>query len=76
MNPSLDYDLSVQPTAFRNDPAYTVALTFLLLIWAVFGVTTVILAVALFVPGHLFFSDLLQALANLLPADPQNLYGT
>ena len=78
MNRSLDYKLGLQPVAVRNEakPAYGVALACLLSIWAVFGLATMVLAVALLVPGHLGLSDLLQALGNLLPADPPNLYGT
>jgi hypothetical protein len=78
MNRSLDYKLGVQPVAGRNEakPVYAVALAFLLLTWAVFGLATMVLAVALLVPGHLSLSDLLQALGNLLPADLPNLYGT
>ena len=78
MNRLLDYKLGVQAVAVRNEanPAYGVALACLLLIWAVFGLITMVLAVALFVPGHLSLSDLLQALGNLLPADLPNLYGT
>ena len=50
-------------------PAWKVALECLLVVWAVFSVAMAILIIALFVPGHLGLSDLLQALGNLLPPD-------
>jgi len=50
-------------------PAWRVALDCLLVVWAVFAVAMAILVIAVFVPGHLGLSDLLQALGNLLPPD-------
>ena len=50
-------------------PAWKVALECLLVVWAVFTVAMAILVIALFVPGHLGLSDLLQALGNLVPLD-------
>ena len=71
MKCSVDYEL--RPHSFvaqaEKNPAYTVALACLLLIWIVFSLATAILMIALLVPGHLGLSALLQALGNLLPAD-------
>jgi hypothetical protein len=50
-------------------PAWRVALDCLLVVWAVFAVAMAILVIAVFIPGHLGLSDLLQALGNLLPPD-------
>jgi hypothetical protein len=54
-------------TSPRSDHAVT--LVCLLSVWVVFSVATVILVVALLLPGHLGCSDLLQTLSNVLPAD-------
>ena len=72
MNRSLDYELQTHPSLGQTaeKPPYAVALACLLLVWAVLSVATAILVVALLLPGHLGLGDLLQALVNLLPADP------
>ncbi|HXO95419.1 MAG TPA: hypothetical protein VN857_02455 [Chthoniobacterales bacterium] len=48
----------------------TALLGLLLFAWFVFNVTTAILLIALYLPGHAGLGDLLQALSHLLPADP------
>jgi hypothetical protein len=49
--------------------AWKVALECFVIVWAVVSVAMAILIIAVFVPGHLGLSDLLQALGNLLPPD-------
>ena len=72
MNRSLAYESQTDPSRsqIEEKPAYRVALVCLLLVWVVFSAATVILAVALFVPGHLGLTGLLQALRELLPLEP------
>ena len=60
----------------NEQPGWTITLVCLLLVWAVFSLATLVLLVAVLLPGHLGWSDLLQALGQLLPADPSHFYGT
>jgi hypothetical protein len=53
----------------KEKPAYRIALVCLLSVWAAFCLATVILIIAMILPGHLGLSDWLQALSNLLPAN-------
>jgi hypothetical protein len=57
-------NLSFGRTAVKQ--TYTVALAVLLLAWFAFTVATIILCIALFIPGHAGLSDLLGALNGLL----------
>lgn len=71
MNRSLDCELQIRPSLGQAEqkPAYAVALACLLLAYALFSLTTAFLVVAVFIPGHLGLSNLLQALGHLLPSD-------
>lgn len=59
-----------------EEPSWTITLGCLLLVWAVFSLATLVLLVAVLLPGHLVWSDSLQALGQLLPADSSHFYGT
>jgi hypothetical protein len=69
MNSCIEYE----SRAFRprrrsgEKPGYRIAIAGLLLLWAVLSLVTALVAVALFVPGHLGLDDWLQVLAKLWP---------
>jgi hypothetical protein len=71
MNYLLESEASPSLASGRSaeNPAYRVAVTALLSVWAVVGLVTAVLVFALFVPGHLGLSDLLRALSNFFPTD-------
>jgi hypothetical protein len=71
MNLSVEYQ-SRRPPALKwieEKPAYFAGVAGLILLWAVFSAVTVLVVVAIFIPGHLGLSDWLRGLANLWPGD-------
>jgi hypothetical protein len=57
------------PKGSEKKPAYIAGAACLLLLWAVFSAMTALVAVAVFIPGHLGLSDWLRGLADLWPGD-------
>jgi hypothetical protein len=71
MNLSIEYQ-SRRPSSLKwieEKPAYLAGAACLILLWAVFSAVTVLVVVAIFVPGHLGLSDWLRLLTNLWPGD-------
>jgi hypothetical protein len=69
MHTSLDFELWRHLAPARPDLTYRFGLAGLLILWVVAILVTVLLTVALFVPGHLGLRDLIQDLTRLLPVD-------
>ena len=71
MNLSIEYESPRLPSlkGTEEHPAYIIAVTCLISLWVVFSVITALVAVAVFVPGHLGLSDWLRVLGNLWPGD-------
>jgi hypothetical protein len=71
MNLSIEYQLRRLPSPkwIEEKPAYLVGVACLILLWAVYSAVTVLVVVAIFIPGHLGLSDWLRGLANLWPGD-------
>ena len=66
MNLSVKYQ-SPRPPVLKGTeekPVYILGVALLLVLWAVFIAATVLLVVALFVPGHLGLSDWLRLLGD------------
>ena len=57
------------PKRSEEKPAYIAGAACLLLLWGVFSAMTALVAVAVFIPGHLGLSDWLRLLTNAWPAD-------
>lgn len=70
MNACMEYGPGALKPLRRSGekPGYRIATACLLLLWAVLSLVTALVAVALFVPGHLGVDDCLQILAKLWPA--------
>jgi hypothetical protein len=66
MNLSVEYQSRSVPAldGSKEKPAYILGTAFLLVLWAVFSAMTVLLAVAVFVPGHLGLGDWLRVLGD------------
>jgi hypothetical protein len=66
MNPSVEYQSHKVPALKESEkkPAYMLGAAFLLALWAAFSAATVLLVVAVFVPGHLGLSDWLRVLGD------------
>ena len=65
MNPSVEYQAPRAPVLKGSEekPVYILGVALLLVFWAVFIAVTVV-AVAVFVPGHLGLSDWLRVLGD------------
>jgi hypothetical protein len=66
MNLSVEYQSPRTPVLKGSEekPVYILGVALLLVLWAVFIAATVLLVVALFVPGHLGLSDWLRLLGD------------
>jgi hypothetical protein len=66
MNLSVEYQSPRAPVLNGSEekPVYILGIAFLLVLWAVFIAVTSLVVVALFVPGHLGFSDWLRLLGD------------
>ncbi|HXM03539.1 MAG TPA: hypothetical protein VN939_13095 [Chthoniobacterales bacterium] len=71
MNLSIEYQSRRLPSPkwIEEKPAYLVGVAGLILLWAVYSAVTVLVVVAIFIPGHLGLSDWLRGLANPWPVD-------
>jgi hypothetical protein len=72
MNLSVESESRTLPPlkASEEKPGYLIGVACLLFPWAVFSVVTVLLAVAVFVPGHLGLIDWLRVLGSLPSESP------
>ena len=71
MDLSIEYQSGRLPSLkwIEEKPAYLAGVACLILLWAVFSAVTVLVMVAIFIPGHLGLSDWLRVWANLWPGD-------
>jgi hypothetical protein len=71
MNQCLDYELQTELShvQIERQPVYIAAAIFMILLWVVFSVMSTILLIAIFIPGHLGLTGLLQLLGRAFPAD-------
>lgn len=69
MHTSFDFELQRPVSPDRSGLVYKLGVFCLLILWTVAAVASAVLAVAVFVPGHLGLANFVQDLANLLPAN-------
>jgi hypothetical protein len=71
MNQTLDYELRTDPARVQieRQPVYTAAAIFIIALWAAFTVISMTFLIAMFIPGHLGLTELLQLLRLAFPGD-------